>query len=150
MIASGAGRRGVTLTQGAGGALAITLAPSDSGSASFRRVKLEFGTVATGWQDRGRPLEELLCRRYHWRPDAQWLIEGYQEAGAALRQSLTLPVPMRAAPSVSYAVSQELNVQGGDRGVTALSPSLVQGFATAQETGPVRAGFAALAFDAEL
>lgn len=149
-IAVGAGRRGVTLTPGTTGALAIGLAPSGSGGASFRRVKLEFGTVATGWQDRGRPLEELLCRRYHWRPDATLLIDGYQQAGAPLRQTLALPVPMRAAPSVSYVVSQELNVQGSDRGVASLSPSLAQGFATAQATGRVRAGFEALAFDAEL
>jgi hypothetical protein len=113
-------------------------------------VKLEIGPLATGWQARPRAAEELLCRRYHWRPAGNLLIDGYQEAGATLRQTLALPVAMRAIPMVSCSISQEINVQGSDRGLVAQSPEILHGFVTAQALGRVRAAFAAIALDAEL
>jgi hypothetical protein len=148
-IAAGAGRRGVTLTAGETGPLAVSLS-AVGGSLGLRRVKLEIGPLATGWQARPRATEELLCRRYHWRPAGNLLIDGYQEAGATLRQTLALPVAMRAIPMVSCSISQEINVQSSDRGLVAQSPEILHGFVTAQALGRVRAAFAAIALDAEL
>lgn len=149
ILPGGAGRRVVTLVPATSGPLPVTLAASGSGSITLQRVKLERGPLATGWQARSRSLEELFCRRYHWRPGAGFLLDGYQEAGGALAHSLTLPVPMRVTPTVTFELSQALNIRGSDRGVAGLSPELVQGFVIAQVTGRVRAGFEALAFDAE-
>ena len=78
------------------------------------------------------------------------LIDAYQAAAAASRQILSLPVPMRATPSVTAAVSLEINVQGTDRGVVAQSAERAYAYVTAQALGRVRAAFDAIAFDAEL
>ncbi|SIR47216.1 DUF2793 domain-containing protein [Bosea sp. TND4EK4] len=148
-IPAGPGRRGVTLTVAESGPLAVSLSAA-GGSLSFQRPKLEFGALATGWQPRPRVMEELLCRRYYWRPAGTLMVDGYQEAGATLRQTLALPVAMRTTPMVSCSVSQEINIQGLDRGLIAQSPEVVHGFVTAQGLGRVRAAFAAMALDAEL
>lgn len=148
-LGSGSGRRAVTATVSDSGPLAISLATA-GGSVSFRRAKLEIGPLATGWQGRPRAMEEVLCRRYHWRPAGILLIDGYQVAGATLRQTLSLPVPMRTTPTVACSVSQEINIQGADRGLVAQSPEIVHGFVTAQALGRVRAALETLVLDAEL
>ena len=148
-IPAGPGRLGVTLTAADSGPLTISLSAA-GGGLSFRRAKLELGPLATGWPMRRKLVEEQLCRRYYWRPAGTVLVEGYQEAGGTLRQTLALPVAMRVTPMVSCSVSQEINIQGSERGLVAQSPELAHGFATAQALGRVRAAFAAMAFDAEL
>ncbi len=141
----------MTLTPAAGdtGVLQVRLSPS-AGAVSFARIKLERGRLATGWAARPVPIEQMLCRRYFVRQDGQVLIDAYQAAAAASRQSLTLPVPMRATPGVAATVSLEINVQGTDRGVVAQSPERAYAYVTAQALGRVRAAFDAIAFDAEL
>lgn len=150
-ITAGSGRRSVTLTPAGGdtGVLQVRLSPG-AGAVSFTRIKLERGPLATNWAARPLPVEQMLCRRYYLRQDGQVLIDAYQVAAAASRQSLSLPAPMRAAPSVSFAVSLELNVQGSDRGVVAQSPERAYAYVTAQALGRVRAAFDAIAFNAEL
>lgn len=150
-ITPGAGRRSVTLTLAAGdsGVLALGLAPA-AGAVSFARVKLEPGGIASHWTARPLAAEQMLCRRYHWRPAGTVLVDAYQAAAATARQTLALPVPMRATPNVSYAVSQEVNVQGTDRGLVAASAELAHAYVTAQALGRVRAAFDGIAFDAEL
>lgn len=150
-ISAGAGRRSVTLTPATGdsGILAVSLAPA-SGAVSFARVKLEVGRVATAWSARPRSAEQILCRRYYWRPGSTLLIDAYQAATTASRQTLPLPVPMRTTPTVSCAVAQEINVQGTDRGIVATSAEWAYAYVTAQALGRVRAAFDGIVFDAEL
>jgi hypothetical protein len=150
-ITAGAGRRSVMLTPAAGdsGILAVSLAPA-AGAVSFARVKLERGPVASHWSARPLAVEQALCRRYHWRPEGTALIDAYQAAAATVRQTLPLPVPMRATPTPSFGVSQEINVQGTDRGVVASSAEWAYAYVTAQALGRVRAAFDAMVFDAEL
>lgn len=150
-LAPGAGRRGVTLTPAGGdtGALALSLAPA-AGAVSFARVKLELGSLATRWLARPAVLEEMLCRRYFWARQGGLLLDAYQAAGAGARMEIALPVPMRAAPVPSVAVSLEINISGSDRGVAALSAERAYAYVTAAATGRVRAAFDAIAFDAEL
>lgn len=57
---------------------------------------------------------------------------------------------MRATPSVSFAVSQEINVQGSDRAVVAQSAGTAEAYVTALGLGRVRAAFDSVTFDAEL
>lgn len=150
-ITAGAGRRSVTLTPAVGdtGVLSVRLSPS-AGAVSFARIKLERGRLATGWVARPLSVEQMLCRRYFLKQDGQVLIDAYQAAAAASRQSLSLPVPMRATPSVTATVSLEVNVQGTDRGVVAQSVDRAYAYVTAQALGRVRAAFDAITFDAEL
>lgn len=150
-ITAGAGRRSVTLTPAGGdtGVLQVRLSPS-AGTISFSRIKLERGPLATNWTARPLSIEQMLCRRYYLRQDGQVLVDAYQSAAATSRQSLSLPVPMRATPSVSFTVSLELNVQGGDRGIVAQSPERAYAYVTAQALGRMRAAFDAIAFNAEL
>jgi hypothetical protein len=150
-ITAGVGRCSVTLTPAVGdtGVLQVRLSPS-AGAVSFARIKLERGRIATGWAARPLSVEQMLCRRYYLRQDGQVLIDAYQAAAAASRQSLILPVPMRATPSASFSVSLEINVQGSDRGVVVQSPERAYAYVTALALGRMRAAFDAIAFDAEL
>ncbi len=150
-IAAGAGRRSITLTPavGDGGALPVSLAPA-GGPVSFARIKLEVGATATAWSARPSGIEQMLCRRYHWRPAASVLIDAYQAAAASCRQTLPLPATMRALPTISCNVSQEINIQGTDRGIVAASAGWAYAHVTAQALGRVRAAFDDIAFDAEL
>lgn len=150
-IAAGSGRRSVTLTPAPGdsGVLVVSLAPA-AGAASFARIKLEIGPAATCWSARPLAAEQALCRRYHWRPGGAMLIDAYQAAAATCRQTLPLPVPMRTSPTVSCSVSQEINVQGSDRGIVASAPDWAYAYVTAQALGRVRAAFDGIVFDAEL
>lgn len=150
-IAAGSGRRFVTLTPTGGdvGILPVKLAPAE-GAVSFARVKLERGPFATSWTARPLSVEQMLCRRYHVRLGGPVLIDAYQSAAASSRQLISLSVPMRATPTVSFTVSSEINVQGTDRGVVAQSAESAYAYVTAQALGRVRAAFDAVAFDAEL
>ncbi len=150
-IAPGAGRRSLTLTPAAGdvGAIGVRLAPV-SGPVSFKRVKLELGSAQTGWSPRPLSAEQMLCRRYYWMCLGSLMLDAYQAAAAASRQQIRLPVPMRASPAVSFSVSQEINIQGSDRGISVQSPESAYAYVTAQALGRVRAAFGDVAFDAEL
>jgi hypothetical protein len=151
-ITAGTGRRSVTLTPASGdtGTLAVRLTPA-SGAVGFRRIKLEFGAAATGWAARPLALEQLLCRRYLWKHEGSVLIDAYQVAAGTFRQQIALPARMRATPSVSFSVSQEINIQGGtDRGITVQSPDRAYAHMAADATGRVRAAFDDIVFEAEL
>jgi len=151
-ITAGSGRRSLTLTPASGdtGMLSVRLAPA-SGAVSFRRIKLEFGTIATGWAARPLTQEEELCRRYHWRRAGQLLLDSYQVAAGTVRQEIALPWAMRTTPSASFSVSLEINIQGGtDRTIAPLSPETAYAHVAAQALGQVRAAFDDIVFDAEL
>lgn len=150
-IASGAGRRSVTLTPAAGdtGALLVSLAPVGP-AVSLRRVKLEIGRRASTWAARPATLEELLCAGYFWRPETAIALDAYQVAGGAVAQTLILPARMRATPSAAFAVSGTVNVAGGSPALTVLSRREACVSVTASAVGRVQATFGSIAFDAEL
>lgn len=146
----GGGRSSLTLTpaEGDDGPLALRLAAA-AGPASFGRIKLEPGLHATGWPLRSLVEEERLCRRYHWRRAGGLVLEGYQAAGAAIRQEIPFMVRMRSLPIVAFTLSQTVNVQGSGV-LTALSQESAVALLTAAATGRVRAEFDGVVFDCEL
>lgn len=150
-IAAGSGRRGVTLTPALGdtGVLAVAITPV-SGPVTLRRIKLEFGSRASGWMARPATQEEALCARYHWRHEGVLALDAYQAAGGAAQQTLVLPARMRAVPSVAFAVSGEVNVAGGSAAVMMLSRQEARASVAAAATGRVQATFGSVAFDVEL
>ncbi|WID98771.1 DUF2793 domain-containing protein [Bosea vestrisii] len=107
-ITAGTGRRSVTLTTAAGdtGNIAVRLARSGAGSASFGRVKLELGTGATPWQP--RPEESWLAARYCHviRPGAAGvrLAAGQLIDTGELSVCIALPAALRtSSPSVTHS-----------------------------------------------
>ena len=84
----------VTLTPAVGdtGVLSVRLSPS-AGAVNFARIKLERGRIATNWAARPLSVEQMLCRRYYLKQGEQVMIDAYQAAAAASRESLSLPVP---------------------------------------------------------
>jgi len=145
------GRRGVSLTPVIGdtGPLAISVAPA-SGAVTFGRIKLEFGRHVSIWVARPATLEEALCSRYHWRPEAALALDFYQAAGGAAQQAIMLPVRMRVAPSAVFTVTGAANVTAGSEALTVLSRREARANVSAAATGRVQASFGAMAFDAEL
>ncbi|HEY5794003.1 MAG TPA: hypothetical protein VIU82_03230 [Bosea sp. (in: a-proteobacteria)] len=151
VIAAGSGRRGVTLTPAVGdtGPLAVSIAPA-SEAVTLARIKLEFGRQASAWLARPATLEEALCARYHWRPEAGLALDAYQAAGGTAQQAITLPVRMRAVPSAAFAASGATNVAVGSGALAVLSRREARASVTAFAIGRVQASFGSIAFDAEL
>jgi hypothetical protein len=151
-ITPGAGRRSVTLTPGAGdsGPLTVRLAPA-SGAVGLRRIKLEFGTAATPWDERPLPQTQTLCRRYYYRIEGSMLLDCYQEANGSVQAPLTLPTPMRTTLSVTFTVGSQGNILNGvERGVNVASPTFAFMRMSAANTGRVFAQISNIAFTAEL
>lgn len=150
-IAPGTGRRSVVLTTGAGdtGLLSLRLGASLA-PVSFARVKLELGAHATGWNPRPRTEERRLCEHYYCRLDAGLFLDAYQAATAYLMVPLVLPTRMRALPVPSYTVTNEANIFGAERTVTASSPSMAVVTIRAAAVGRCYAQFSDIAFNAEL
>lgn len=150
-LTAGSGRRSVTLTPtpGDSGVLAVAIAPA-SDPVTLRRIKLEFGSVASGWVARPATLEEALCARYHWRHEGALALDAYQDVGGAVQQTLVLPSRMRAVPSVAFAVSGAVNVAGGSAAIAVLSRREARVGVAAAATGRVQVAFGSVAFDAEL
>lgn len=126
-IASGSGRRGITvsLSPGDTGNLSFSLERSVSGSVSFGRVKLEIGQTATDFVK--RPNELQLAQRYYYRRaaasnyDPLCIMQAFA-ATAAFGKVLDLPVTMRGAPSIGVSAAGHLSLYGnsGQRQVTAV------------------------------
>ena len=150
-IATGVGRRSVTLTPAAGdtGVLSVSLAPAGS-AVTLRRIKLEIGRRASAWVARPATLEELLCARYFWRFENSLSLDAYQAAGGGVAQTLILPARMRATPAAAFAVSGAVNVAGGSPALSVLSRREARASVTAAAAGRVQASFGSIAFDAEL
>lgn len=104
-ITAGSGRRGVTLALPAGtGNLTVTI--SVSASTTFKRIQLELGAVATGWDARSQGFELSLCKRYCNVVRASnaygYLTEiGYYESSSRFNYPLDISF-MRSAPSISF------------------------------------------------
>jgi len=75
---------------------------------TLSKVQLEFGLVATAFEQRPYGMEELLCKRYY----IQWTsVSGYDVAigigqaysGLTVKVLIPIPVAMRSTPVFSYA-----------------------------------------------
>lgn len=150
-ITAGSGRRSVTLTPAAGdtGNLSVQLAPA-AGAVTFRAIKLELGTAPTPWLARSQTEERQLCERYYWRPKGALMLDCYQGTTGYFQHYVTFPTTMRETPTVSYTVLQESNIYGGERWVSAFSPSLATAMIRAATTGRVYAQFGDVTFSAEI
>lgn len=150
-ITAGSGRRFVALTPAAGdtGNLTVQLAPA-AGAVSFRAIKLETGAVPSAWLARSQTQERQLCERYYWRPGISWFIDCYQASGGFSQQILAFPTAMRAVPTVSYSVTGEANILGGERSISSSSNVSALAAIRVSALGRAYAIFNDIAFSAEL
>lgn len=148
-ISPGSGRRSLALTPAVGdtGTIAIRVG-STGGAVSFRRLKLDAGSVATPWATRSLTQERQLCERYYWRPDNSLFLDCYHMAGGYMRQLLTFPTAMRATPTASFSVIVEANVS--ERTISPASGSAALISIRASAVGEAYANFTDIAFNAEL
>jgi hypothetical protein len=79
------------------------------GACTFKRVKLEIGPVATPWIGQSLEVEEFRCRRYYQRlatggasPSILGVL-GQRISGGIIDIPYTLPVPMRANPTLAVS-----------------------------------------------
>ena len=103
-IAAGPGRQALVLTLPAGtGNLTLTLTASN---VTYKRVQLEPGAVATGWDHRHRGIELALAQRYFWQgqptPNLNF---GAHTNGVYFSWPCAHPQVMRAAPTVTQSTS---------------------------------------------
>jgi len=78
-------------------------------------VQLEAGTVATPFERRDYGRELMMCMRYFQRMGGvinNFGVQGYQLAGGGVSQTLSLPVPMRAAPTATLPTMSNINTSG--------------------------------------
>jgi hypothetical protein len=64
-------------------------------------VQLEIGSIATQLEKRDNQVELALCQRFYYA--APFSLSLYSAAGQAVWQTFTLPVNMRATPTVNSA-----------------------------------------------
>lgn len=107
-IPAGAGRRSASVVLGGAETGNILVRLNPTSACSFKRAKLEVGPVATPWRGDPIEVEELRCRRYYQRLAAGGPSSSTILGVLAVRIStnliefpLTLPVPMRAAPTIA-------------------------------------------------
>jgi len=70
-------------------------------------VQLEPGTVATPFERRSYGQELALCQRYYALTQAK--TGGYGAPGLVLRSAVYFPVTMRAAPSMAFTLTEDVN-----------------------------------------
>lgn len=105
-IPASPGRRSATVILSAveTGNIAVRLQPASA--CSFKRLKLEVGSHASPWAGEPLEIEEARCRRYYQRlavsGGAPAIISalGQRVGGNVIDVPYTLPVPMRAAPTL--------------------------------------------------
>lgn len=126
-IASGTGRKGVTITvpSGVTGDLTLKLSPA-SGAVTFKRVKLELGGVATAWNPRPAPLEYELCLRYYERLSGtsgdRYIRRGYGSNTGASYYPIQFFAKKRVAPTVGLVAISSTNADSAQ----AFNPSVYE------------------------
>ncbi len=139
------------------------------GPGTVEQVKLERGTVATPFQTTDHGEELAKCQRYYFRASgtgASQLASGTADGTTSARVATSLPVTMRAAPTVSSGGSLRLyEGTGGVISVTSLSSTGLNGPSTGAFVASVASGLtqyrfymliqnsdadAYIAFDAEM
>ena len=96
-------------------------------------VQLEVGTVATPFDAGGTPQQQLAACQRFYAANISFLMVLYQTAGNAARGTFTLPVSMRATPTMTFADLGSSNITG--LGVAALSAVTGSSTGTATATG---------------
>lgn len=133
-ITAGVGRRGVTLTVPAGSTGNVTLTLTAT-NVSYRRVMMEMGSRATGWDARPVALEALLCDRYFqvFTINRGPLFLSYT-ANTDTRGRIFYPTPMRAAPSVGFSATT-WSVLGFGNGTSVTNITITVGLGAADPEG---------------
>jgi hypothetical protein len=106
-----------------------------SGSANLWGVQLEVGSVATPLDYGGSPQQQLAqCQRFYVNGSVS--LYSYNQAGAYVTQAISLPVPMRATPTVVPTLTPA-NLTGTT--MDALNPYQVRCLGTATALGACNA-----------
>jgi hypothetical protein len=107
-----------------GAGLTVNLADATSNYWQITGVQLEVGETATPFEHRSYADELARCQRYFWQPDGGANGTGAYGGGANGRATLTFPVVMRTAPTLTYVSGgSTTNNAGLDRTVNGLSSS---------------------------
>jgi hypothetical protein len=102
-----------------------------SSTISIWGVQLEIGSIATQLEKRDNQVELALCQRFYY--SAPFSLSLYSAAGQAVWQTFTLPVNMRATPTVNSAGGATANASAVT--FSALSSSTIQISITATALG---------------
>lgn len=119
----------VTVTGLAAGT-AVTI---EFNTGTLGRVQFEPGSVATPLEKPDPRYDLANCQRFATPLETMWI--GYNTIGAAIGGAMTLPVSMRAAPTVTITNSTGSSNSGGYT-AGALSPRAVYGYGVPTATGP--------------
>jgi collagen triple helix repeat protein len=97
------------------------------------QVKLDAGSVVTGWM--AEPAQQNLARCQRFYTTGQALLAGYQSAGGSIYAPTSLPVTMRANPAVTTSASSNANV-GAITWLAPLANNTIAANTTATATNP--------------
>lgn len=104
IIAASASRAGVTLAvpSTSTGNVTVTLTPA-SGEVTYKRVQVELGSVATGFEWRPQQIETDLAQRYFWQgvPSGSGINTNIYTGSAYQSFFIQFPVRMRSVPAAS-------------------------------------------------
>jgi hypothetical protein len=135
-LGSGTTYRGVAGAWVTGNIMGVTGAVSvlTPNGASFylTGVKLEIGSVATPFNRQSLAKSMADCQRYYAVFPSLWL-QVYCAAGSIFDQMITLPVTMRASPTVALVGPTYSNASGG--GSTTISSAVLGFYAVATALG---------------
>jgi len=130
-LGAGSGFNATANTWGAGGALSVSGSTSVVGTngATFyiTGVQLEVGTTATPFERRLYNQELANCQRYYqnWNANNAYpYLLATATSTNVLRGSLTLNIPMRTAPTMTYSAGNTFYYQGNGNGVATGSGTL--------------------------
>lgn len=99
-------------------------------------VQLEKGSTATAFEFRPYSVELAMCQRYYWKatsPDP--VVAGYTTSGARIYLQLHNPVPMRAAPSITFGTFVNSNCGNMEVNFTGIYYSLLMASITTTGSG---------------
>ena len=131
----GSGRVAATATWENDGADSITAnsdnwADATNNYIGFTQIQIEAGTVATDFEHEPVSVTLAKCQRYFYRctPTASDISIGYCNAVREGKFNFSLPVVMRAVPSIAHSTASEFSHHDGDAttGAIALSDLLLQ------------------------
>ncbi|MCB8820044.1 DUF2793 domain-containing protein [Microvirga rosea] len=109
ILPAGTGRSAATVTLNASETGHVRFSLAGTGGVTFKRLKLEVGTHATPWRREPAETEELRCRRYYQRLSpvggAPGILPfpGQRRTANIIDIPVSLPVPMRAAPTLAIS-----------------------------------------------
>ena len=90
---------------------AVSVVGTSGATLYITGVQLEKAAAATSFEHRPIGTELALCQRYYWRSTSTSVLfhDGYNTAGAYSTNLFTLPVPMRAVPTMSFSGTFEVS-----------------------------------------